>query len=103
MMQIKPVPTPVPNCGASHLYFIVSCMKPPPIVSKPTAVFRQSGPLEVGKGKITGVVALTLGGLAVMSVLAFHFPEYLTTPNLRKQYDVNLLREIMLVGMVIAG
>jgi hypothetical protein len=28
----------------------------------------------VGKGKITGVIALTLGGLAVLSVLAFHFP-----------------------------
>ena len=34
-----------------------------------------------GNGKITGVIALTLGGLAVMSVLAFHFPEYLTTPE----------------------
>ena len=78
-------------------------MKPPPIVRKPTAVFHQTGPIELGKGKITGVIALTLGGLAVMAVLAFHFPEYLTTPNLRKKYDVNVLREILLVGMVIAG
>ena len=46
-------------------------MKPPPIVRKPTAVFHQTGPLEVGKGKITGVIALTLGGLAIMSVLTF--------------------------------
>ena len=36
-------------------------------------------------------------------MLAFHFPEYLTTPDLRKKYDVNILREILLVGMVIAG
>jgi len=78
-------------------------MKPPPIIKKPTAVFHQSGPLELGKGKITGVIALTLGGLAVLSVLAFHFPQYLTTPDLRKKYDVNVLREILLVGMVIAG
>src|SRR5436190_10783832 len=78
-------------------------MKPPQIVSKPTAVFRQAGAMEVGKGKITGVIALTLGGLAVMAVLAFHFPEYLTTPTLRKKYDVNVLREILLIGMVIAG
>src|SRR3979409_1642983 len=77
--------------------------KPPPIVRKPVAVFRQTGPLEVGQGKITGVIALTLGGLAILSVLAFHFPQYLTTPDLRRKYDVNVLREILLVGMVIAG
>ena len=39
----------------------------------------------------------------MLSVLAFHFPEYLTTPDLRKKYDMNVLREILLVGMVIAG
>ena len=78
-------------------------MKPPPIIKKPAAVFHQSGAMEVGKGKITGVIALTLGGLAVLSVLAFHFPQYLTTPELRKKYDVNVLREILLIGMVIAG
>jgi hypothetical protein len=78
-------------------------MKPTTILKKPTAVFLQSGPLDVGQGKITGVIALTLGGLAVLSVLAFHFPEYLTTPDLRKKYDVNVLREILLVGMAIGG
>jgi sterol desaturase/sphingolipid hydroxylase (fatty acid hydroxylase superfamily) len=78
-------------------------MKPPSVVRKTTSVFRQSGAMEVGKGKITGVVALTLGGLAVLAVLAFHFPEYLTTPDLRKKYDVGVLRQVLLVGMVIAG
>ncbi len=78
-------------------------MKTPPIARRPTAVFHQAGAMEAGYGKITGVIALALGGLAVLSVLAFHFPEYLTTPDLRKKYDVNVLREILLVGMVIAG
>ena len=78
-------------------------MKPTSILKKPTAVFLQTGALDVGRGKITGIIALTLGGLAVLSVLAFHFPEYLTTPDLRRKYDVNVLREILLVGMVIAG
>ena len=78
-------------------------MKTPPLARKPTAVFHQSGRMEVGYGKITGVIALALGGMAVLAVLAFHFPQYLTTPNLRKQYDVAILREILLVGMVIAG
>ena len=78
-------------------------MKPTSILKKSAAVFLQSGALDVGQGKITGIIALTLGGLAVLSVLAFHFPEYLTTPDLRRKYDVNVLREILLVGMVIAG
>ena len=73
------------------------------IVRKPASVFHQSGPLEWGRGKVTGIIALTLGGLAVMAVLAFHFPEYLTTPHLRSRYDVAILREILLVGMVIGG
>ncbi len=68
-----------------------------------TAVFHQTGPLEKGKGKITGIIALSLGILAVLAVLAFHFPEYLTTPQLRKKYSVDVLREVLLVGMVIAG
>ena len=78
-------------------------MKSPSVVRKPVAVFRQSGPLEKGYGKVTGVIAFTLAGMAVLAVLAFHFPEYLTTPDLRKKYDVGVLRQIMLVGMVVAG
>src|SRR5262249_38765724 len=78
-------------------------MKPTSILRKPTAVFHHSGALEAGHGKVTGVIALALGGMAFLSVLAFHFPEYLTTPDLRRKYDVNVLREILLVGMVIGG
>jgi len=49
------------------------------------------------------VIALALSMLSVLAVLAFHFPEYLTTPQLRKQYSVDLMREILLVSMVVAG
>src|SRR5205807_5340887 len=91
------------RCSSPRLPLHWSPMKPPAIIRKPTAVFHQTGALELGKGRITGVIALALGGLAVLSVLAFHFPEYLTTPNLRKKYDINVLREVLLVGMVIAG
>ncbi len=72
-------------------------------LGKTTAIFHQSGAMQPGYGKVTGVIAFALSGMAVLSVLAFHFPEYLTTPDLRKKYDVNVLREILLVGMVIAG
>jgi sterol desaturase/sphingolipid hydroxylase (fatty acid hydroxylase superfamily) len=78
-------------------------MNPENPIGKATAIFHQTGPMEPGYGKVTGVIAFALSGMAVLAVLAFHFPEYLTTPDLRKKYDVNVLREILLVGMVIAG
>jgi sterol desaturase/sphingolipid hydroxylase (fatty acid hydroxylase superfamily) len=61
------------------------------------------GALEPGRGHITGVLALGLAILCFLGVLAFHFPEYLTTPQLRKSYDVELLRKVMFGAMVIAG
>jgi sterol desaturase/sphingolipid hydroxylase (fatty acid hydroxylase superfamily) len=61
------------------------------------------GALEPGRGHITGVIALSLAILCFLGVLAFHFPEYLTTPQLRKSYDVELLRKVMFGAMVVAG
>jgi sterol desaturase/sphingolipid hydroxylase (fatty acid hydroxylase superfamily) len=61
------------------------------------------GSLPMGRGLVTGVIALSLGFLCFLGVLAFHFPEYLTTPELRKSYDVDLLRKIMFAAMVLAG
>lgn len=52
---------------------------------------------------MSGVIALTLAILCLLGVLAFHFPQYLTTPELRKSYDVNVIRTIMLAAMAIAG
>lgn len=62
-----------------------------------------SGPLQPGAGLVTGVLALTLAFLCFLGVLAFHFPEYLTTPELRRNYDVDTLRTVMFIAMVIAG
>jgi len=44
---------------------------------------------------------LALGCL--LGVLAFHFPEYLTTPQLRRAYDVALLRRLIFWALVVAG
>jgi sterol desaturase/sphingolipid hydroxylase (fatty acid hydroxylase superfamily) len=61
------------------------------------------GELKRGHGLITGIIALSLGILCFLGVLAFHFPEYLTTPQLRKSYNVEVIRIIMLAALVIAG
>jgi sterol desaturase/sphingolipid hydroxylase (fatty acid hydroxylase superfamily) len=66
-------------------------------------LLRQSGELKAGYGMVTGIVALALGVLCFLGVIAFHFPEYLTTPELRKQYSVDVLRQIMFVALVMAG
>lgn len=61
------------------------------------------GALQPGRGLVTGVIALTLSILCVLGVLAFHFPEYLTTPQLRKSYSVDAIRQLLLGSMVAAG
>jgi sterol desaturase/sphingolipid hydroxylase (fatty acid hydroxylase superfamily) len=61
------------------------------------------GDLRPGHGLVTGVIAVGLASLCFLGVLAFHFPQYLTTPQLRQNYDVNLLRQLMLGAMVVAG
>ena len=41
--------------------------------------------------------------MCFLGVLAFHFPQYLTTPELRRSYDVGVIRHIMFWAMVMAG
>ena len=53
------------------------------------------GELRRGHGLVSGVIALSLAILCFLGVLAFHFPEYLTTPQLRKSYNVEVLRVVM--------
>ena len=61
------------------------------------------GALKRGHGLISGVVALSLAILCFLGVLAFHFPEYLTTPQLRKSYNVDVLRQVMYWSLVLSG
>jgi hypothetical protein len=46
-------------------------------------LLHRHGELRPGLGKLSGVMALSLGFLGLLAVLAFHFPQYLTTPDLR--------------------
>ena len=64
---------------------------------------RSAGSLHAGQGMISGVIALTLASLCFLGVLAFHFPQYLTTPELRQNYDVAIIRQLLFVSLVVAG
>ena len=59
-----------------------------------------SAPLR--QGRISGALGVFLGALSVLAVLCFHFPEYLTTPELRRAYPVDVLRWVLLAGMILA-
>jgi sterol desaturase/sphingolipid hydroxylase (fatty acid hydroxylase superfamily) len=63
----------------------------------------RSGELKAGKAMISTAIALALGVLALLAVIAFHYPEYLTTPQLRAKYSVDVLRQLLLAALLIAG
>jgi sterol desaturase/sphingolipid hydroxylase (fatty acid hydroxylase superfamily) len=72
-------------------------------IEKLNRLTESHGALRPGKGLVTGVIALSLAILCFLGVLAFHFPEYLTTPQLRKSYSVELMRQLLYGAMVVAG
>ena len=72
-------------------------------VSETTGLLNQSGPLKPGQGLASGVLALTLAILCLLGVAAFHYPQYLTTPELRREYSPDVIRHIMFAAMVLAG
>jgi sterol desaturase/sphingolipid hydroxylase (fatty acid hydroxylase superfamily) len=73
------------------------------VLTKLSRLLRSHGSLPARRGLTTGVIALALGILSLLAVIAFHFPAYLTTPELRKNYDVDVLRLVLLSAMVLAG
>ena len=58
---------------------------------------------RLGEGTISGYIACLLAILSFLGTIAFHFPEYLTTPELRQNYDVEFLRILMFFSLVISG
>ena len=72
-------------------------------LSKLNQLSASHGALRSGKGMVSGVIALVLAVLCFLGVLAFHFPEYLTTPQLRKAYSVEVMRQLLYWSMVVSG
>jgi sterol desaturase/sphingolipid hydroxylase (fatty acid hydroxylase superfamily) len=64
---------------------------------------RAHGGLNESQGLLSGVLALGLGLLSVLAVLAYRFPAYLTTPELRKNYDPEQLRYVLSAALVVSG
>ncbi|PCK08304.1 MAG: sterol desaturase [Alteromonadaceae bacterium] len=54
---------------------------------------------RLGEGKISGYASVTLGVLSLLAVLAYLFPTYLTTTELRKVYDAEFLKQVLKYGM----
>ncbi len=57
---------------------------------------------RLGEGKISGSLSLFLGALCIGGVLCFHFPEYLTTPELRRSYDIETMRHVLRGAMFLS-
>src|ERR1700679_3294170 len=58
---------------------------------------------RIGEGRIGSFLCAAIGILSVAAVLCLRFPAFLTTPELRPHYDVELLRLVLAVSMVIAA
>ncbi|MDJ0778145.1 MAG: sterol desaturase family protein [Gammaproteobacteria bacterium] len=52
-----------------------------------------------GEGKISGYAAVFLGAMSLLAVLAYLYPQYLTTRELREVYDPVLLQKVLKYGM----
>jgi sterol desaturase/sphingolipid hydroxylase (fatty acid hydroxylase superfamily) len=73
------------------------------IVDDTAGLLQADGELRRGNGMITTVLASSLGFLSVMGVLAFLFPQYLTTPELRRAYNVEWCRALLFSALLVAG
>ncbi|MBY0572206.1 MAG: sterol desaturase family protein [Undibacterium sp.] len=71
-------------------------------VKQTTDLVQRSGPL-VTPYIASAITALSLAILCSLGVLAFHFPQYLTTPELRHIYSVDMIRHILFAAMIISG
>jgi len=72
-------------------------------VADTTRLLKSDGKLTWGEGLVTGAIAFTLGLLSLLGVLAFHYPQFLTTPELRHVYSPDVLRHVLFAAMVIGG
>lgn len=73
------------------------------IVGDATHLLARDGEIELGRGLSTTIIAMGLSVLSLLGVLAFMFPQYLTTPELRHAYKVEWCRYLLFGGLIVAG
>lgn len=54
---------------------------------------------RMGEGRISAYLSLILGSLSLLAVLAYLYPSYLTTTELRNTYDAKQLQLVLKYGM----
>ncbi|HEX7034959.1 MAG TPA: sterol desaturase family protein [Pseudomonadales bacterium] len=60
-------------------------------------------PFVLGEGRIAGYVSSALGLCALLGVLCFRYPEWLTTPEFRASlYSFSFVRGLLWLGIVVA-
>jgi sterol desaturase/sphingolipid hydroxylase (fatty acid hydroxylase superfamily) len=73
------------------------------VVDETRELLHKSGELSPRKAMVSTAIALSLGFLCLLAVVAFHYPQYLTTPDLRHRYSVDVLRQALLGALLVAG
>ena len=64
---------------------------------------QESSRPRIGEGRIGSSLCAAIGLLSVAAVLCLRYPAFLTTPELRVHYDVELLRLTLAVAMVVGA
>ena len=64
-------------------------------------IFADAAPRRFGTGWISGVLAVLLGVLALAAVLCLHFPHWLTIPELRSKYPLEVVRTAIDVAILL--
>ncbi|QOZ28931.1 sterol desaturase family protein [Bradyrhizobium sp. CCBAU 51753] len=62
---------------------------------------QESSRPRIGEGRIGSSLCAAIGVLSVAAVLCLRYPAFLTTPELRVHYDVELLRLTLAIAMVV--
>ena len=72
----------------------------PPELRRPHLSVQTTESTTFGHGWISGVLSATLGLIGLGAVLCFHFPSYLTMPELRGLYPVPYVRALLHLVLV---
>jgi len=61
-----------------------------------------NGKLKAGEGHISAYMSFILGALSLLGVLAFMFPAFLTTPDIRQAFNPDYYRLLMTGGLILS-